>query len=436
MKRRFFEKITHFCKGESTTQVLLVEGARQVGKTFGVKSALEELDLPIVQINFEENKIFLNKVEQTREFSEFEFLLKQDFGFDPNRPSVLFIDECQESKKIGGYVRTFHERWKNVKTILTGSSTALLFSTHRNPVGRYQRLRVTPFSFKEFLEFQSKKALVEVLDNFTLTRSEIPHLVHQTFLEEFDNYLELGGLPGVLLAYKNGLDYRDFRLELILSQREDFLRKTNAFEASLFDAALSATAQHVGSPAKYTHLDAPYRQSKSIVSLLVEWFILRQIERHGTDPNKSEHTPKRYLYDLGVLKYFQARPLQSIKISDAGQPSLRTYLGGVLENAVLIELEQFYFNKGTISTWIDGSNTRKEVDFVVDHAGKSIPIEVKATLRTTNRHFKNCLSYLETTGEDLGVLVSPSPFKTLQNSSQKKLINLPIYLLSEFSKIL
>ena len=134
--------------------MLLVQGARQVGKTVICKQALSQLppNRKITFINLEESPDLKLQIDQTQNFAEFTALLRLSKGFAPGEDAVLFIDEAQESKKIGSYVRFMKENWQHTKCILTGSSMTKLFDNDtRVPVGRFESLIVRPSSFREYL---------------------------------------------------------------------------------------------------------------------------------------------------------------------------------------------------------------------------------------------------------------------------------------------
>ena len=139
---------------ETHSNVLLVQGARQVGKTLLCTQAVAALpkSRTSVSLNLELRPDIKLLMDGCQKFSDFESLLKSKMGFTPGAGAVLFIDEAQESKSIGGFVRFMKESWSDTKCILTGSSMSRLFDKDtRIPVGRYETLTVRPFSFREFL---------------------------------------------------------------------------------------------------------------------------------------------------------------------------------------------------------------------------------------------------------------------------------------------
>lgn len=428
MERGFFTEIRDFLFKSKVHSILLIRGARQVGKTYAVETVLDQTKRPSIRINLERDLVFRNKIDKSEDFDEFTFLLKSDFGFDPDVEQIVFIDEAQESEKLGAYVRFMKEEWKNKKVILTGSSTTRLFKKkQRVPVGRFASLKVSPFSFEEYLRFLNRDALLEEINQSSKKR--LSELIHEQLLKDYDRYLAIGGMPQVLEAVKNGENYESVRTALILSQKEDFISKTKIEDSSLFDDCLFAVANHVGSPSKYTAIGSSYHRAREIMSIMVNWLLILEVWRQGMDPNKGDYLPKRYLYDIGVLRHYQNRPFRNISILDAAQPDLRTHLGGIFENALLITLEGRYFRQGHITTWKRSQTTPHEVDFIIRKDGQYIPIECKASLRVTNRSFVNVIRYLELSRQDRGYVVSAAPYQVF-DTKKFKLINLPAYMAS------
>jgi predicted AAA+ superfamily ATPase len=110
-------------------------------------------------------------------------------------------------------------------------------------------------------------------------------------------------------------------------------------------------------------------------------------------------------------------------------PILRTPLGGVFENAVLLNLLQGASAFKSVATWKKGKPTGIEVDFTVDviDARTRIPVECKATTSIQKRHYKNIIHYLDLTGQKFGILVSAAPYEKIVNK-RRIILNLPIYL--------
>ena len=154
--------------------VLLVEGARQVGKTTLVSEALKNKPRSVV-LNLERDALARSSIDACRQFSDFEELLEDEYGYTGRDGRVLFFDEAQESIRLGGFVRVMKEEWSRATVVLSGSTLTRLFRDDtRYPVGRVERLIVRPFSFSEFLSAIDKPHLANLLLEGDLKNISVP----------------------------------------------------------------------------------------------------------------------------------------------------------------------------------------------------------------------------------------------------------------------
>ena len=202
--------------------ILLVEGARQVGKTALVQNALQKSSMPTYAVNLERDSLLQSEIDESKDFYEFQDLLQDRLGFEGGSRSIIFFDEAQESRKLGRCVRFMKEEWEKTTTILSGSTLRRLFRPDtRYPVGRVRRLVLWPFAFSEYLKAGGKEYLAEEILSVSPRISEKRH---QTLLSLYDQYLKTGGLPAVVQAYFAAEDYHRRRAEIIADYEQDFVR--------------------------------------------------------------------------------------------------------------------------------------------------------------------------------------------------------------------
>ena len=413
-----------FTSSKEPQNAIIVQGARQVGKSTLIETVLENAP-DVVRANLEENKILRDQIEKTTSFQEFELCLASFLGFSPQRSKILYFDEAQESQVLGSYVRFMKEKWPGVRTVLSGSSMTRLFhDDQRIPVGRITYFKVNPFNFSEFLLCRGKEILLNYINNFPKALS-IPAIIHQELLSELDLFLNIGGLPQVVTSFCANKDYINLRKDIFLSQQEDFVRKSGFRKTHLFSEALTGIATNLGFPSKYTHIAQRSADAKQIVEVLKNWHLVLEIEQRGINSTTSFH-PKRYIYDIGVAQVVRKHPFVLPKLTDASDPVLRTSLGGILENFTLLSLENYGGSAFEFSSWRKNSNQPIEVDFVWN-CKYPIPIECKSALKISRNTFSNIKAWLDTAGQRVGFLISPAPF-TITKEQQKLLINLPPYL--------
>ena len=425
MKRDIHLKLLSILKNKDHNEVIIIEGARQVGKSYLVNNVLEDLDQPFLAFDLEKDNKIRRQIEQTEDFEDFKTLMVDQYQLKNN--SILFIDEAQESKKLAAYVKSMKEDWPLVRVILTGSSMNRFFSKeNRIPVGRIKSLCVYSFNFTEFLKFSGNTELMEFIQSAPF---KIPKSRHLLLLKLYDQYLQVGGYPESVKAYTSGESYYEVIDEIIAALEEDFLRKEE-YQPYLFHDVIRAVSSHVGSLSKYSHIDTSKYNARKVVEAMKLWHIILEVPHFALDPHSSNFLPKRYLHDLGVLNRKRALAAPTISILDTIDPALRTPLGGLFENAVLLNLLEGGSAFKTISAWKKSSRADIEVDFIFDSElnQKKIPIECKASLQFKRKYTNNIIHYLKATNQKIGFVVSAAPLDIITTKEGFRIINLPIYL--------
>jgi len=410
------------------SNVIIIEGARQVGKTTLITELLSKLSgkRKIIRFNLEVEKTVRANIDECSSFAEFNAFLEKNYNFDSSSNQILFIDEAQESRQLGAFVRSMKEEWEQVKVVLTGSSMSRLFHKDvRFPVGRINRYKISPFNFYEFLLANGKDGLAKDISNWQYGEEIFP-LIHKEFLLQLDKYLLTGGLPMVVRTFAEQGDYRELRKSIYLDQEEDFVRKMILQKNYLFGDAFKGVANNLGFPSKYTHIAEKTNDAKEILSLLKKWHLILDVEQHGLNSTTLFY-PKRYVYDLGIAQDRRKMPFPDLSTLETTNQVLRTQLGGILENYLFLSLDNYKLWNYDLTSWRKNSNEQVEVDFVWRVDNMLLPIECKSTMRVTNRNFSSVRSFLDESGLKLGFLASCAPFQVFKINGQT-LINLPLYL--------
>lgn len=425
MKREIEGKLRSMLADDSGNNVIIIEGARQVGKSFMVNRVLESQSTPFLSFDLEKNKKLRRQIDETEDLTDFQALMTDQY--DLKKGTILFLDEAQESKKLADYVKSFKEDWPDTRVILTGSSMNRFFSKDtRIPVGRTRSLTVFSFSFSEFVEYIKGEDLADFLRSAPVA---VPASRHKLMLELFDRYMLVGGYPEAVIAYKSGAPYYEIIDEILAGLEEDFQRKEE-YEPALFGEVVRGVANYIGSPSKLTHFDTTKYRAKKIIDAMKGWHIVLEVAPYSLDPRGSNFLPKRYLHDIGVVNRRRSLAVPSTSILETVDPVLRTPLGGLFENAVLLNIVKGESAWYSVGTWKEANRSDIEVDFIMDvpGAGVKIPIECKAALTLKSKHYKNLLHYLRLTGQRFGIVVSAAPLETITTGDQITIMNIPVYL--------
>ncbi|MBN1982701.1 MAG: ATP-binding protein, partial [Chitinivibrionales bacterium] len=333
-----------------------------MGKTTLIESLSKKVDRGTIRINLEENRSAVDAIDICRDFSDFEKFLAVEHGFKGDGSQILFIDEAQESKNLGNFIRFMKEKWISTRVILTGSSLSRIFKQNiRFPVGRVSRYHLQPLRYCEFLKFLGKEALDSVgkADLFNIS-----DYIHSENLRHLQLYIDIGGLPGVVNDFMAGKNWLKTRSDLYLDYKADFSRIFSETESNMFDLCLRAVSNNLGSPSLYSQVTKSttslYKKIPEFLHLLEEWKLVLKAETRSAKPESQNYSPKRYIYDIGISNDLRLFAFPKIDVVETCDASLRKPLGGILENILASELVGHDF---TLASWKKDQNSY-EVDFV------------------------------------------------------------------------
>ena len=416
--------------------VLLVEGARQVGKSSLVRQALEKCNRKYFAFNLEKETLMRRFIDDCEEFNEFNQLLRDRIGFDGNSGHILFIDEAQESRKLGQFVRFMKEDWRNSTVILTGSTLSRLFRDDiRYPVGRIQKVTLWPFSFSEFLMALGKEDVANEICN---GKTDISLSHHQYLLELYDLFLITGGLPEIVMAHANGKGFEPLLDQLIADYENDFVRIFGEKDIAIVKSCFKSVANFVGSPSKNTSvIPSPSTPQNArindIFSRLESWHLLIKAEQKGPNAEANHsYLPKRYMFDTGILRRLRESAWPSISVIRTLSSAARIPLGGALENQCAIDISRFSENVFGWKKYSSGC----EIDFIVKKLDRSVPVECKASLKFDRKHMRGLLDYMAEYKIEIGILVSLAHYQQIDVPETGKIINIPAYLLESLDRFI
>ena len=412
--------------GDEHKNVLLVEGARQVGKTALIEHALMRSDKRSCSANLEKDTLFRALIDDCDSFEMFARLLRDRLDFDPAAGGILFIDEAQESMALGRFVRFMKEDWSRATVILSGSTLRHLFRKEtRYPVGRVKNLVLGPFSFSEYLAARGKTALAADVLNPDI---RFDSHQHELLLDLFDAFLEVGGLPEVVLAGPK--EHREVRAQILADYERDFIRLFGEDLLPIVKSCFRSVANFVGSPSKNASVVANPSSTLNerigeVFSRLENWHLLMLSQQRGPGPEGSHrYLPKRYMFDTGILRHIREAAVPPIQLMGTLTPGARTPLGGIIENQTAIELHRCGL---PLCGW-KKSSSGTEIDFVYQPGARVVPVECKATLAVNLKHTRGLCDYMKIYGLDLGIVISLAPQAELSLPDGGTIANMPAYL--------
>ena len=425
---------------EPHKNVLLVEGARQVGKTSLVEHALAASGKGIFAANLERDTRLRSLIDGCGDFREFEQVVADRLRFSPGPDRALFLDESQESLRLGGFVRFMKEEWRDATVILSGSTLGRLFRDDvRYPVGRVQQLRVAPFAFSEFLVANGQEQLAAFVrsDDAAVTPAR-----HARLIELFDRFLETGGLPAAVIAQAAGQDHREILGQIAADYERDFIRIFGERDSAIVAACFRSVTHFVGSPSKNTSVipnpgTTVNARINEVFARLQSWHMVLRSDQRGPAPESAHaYLPKRYLFDTGLLRWHRELGVPAINVIGTATPAARGPLGGILENQVAIELTRLGL---PLCGW-KKTPSGGEIDFLMPRGGRIVPVECKAGRSIDRRSLRGIADYLDAYDQPAGVIVSFAPLTTFEVESKpgrgsRRVTLLPATLLERLYRV-
>ncbi|OGI34716.1 MAG: hypothetical protein A2259_02815 [Candidatus Moranbacteria bacterium RIFOXYA2_FULL_43_15] len=367
LPRTIFPKIWEKIDSE---EILLLNGARQVGKTTILKMIGEKL---VSEKKIDPKKIHWFDLEDANDLANWS---EQNSIFpllplDDKEKHYIFIDEFQRSKNIGSILKVLHDHHPNLKIIITRSASWYL-NIDESLVGRKQVFEIWPLNFEEFVLWQNDtnfSALYnQAKNNIKTTPQKIIEAINQRFLD----FLRFGGYPAVILR-KTKEEKIVVLTELLNAYLTRDIQLWNYAANTLqVKKILTLLASFVGSPLNISNLSKNAEISRTItqnrLELLQNTFILHLISPYFSNKTRElTKSPKVYLVDNG---------LRNILLSNFSVLPQTADFGYLVENFVAGELLKKSSAIEQILFWqtIQG----QEVDIVKKSENIILPIEIKS----------------------------------------------------------
>ncbi|MGD9152242.1 MAG: AAA family ATPase [Gammaproteobacteria bacterium] len=436
----------------SDRKPLVMRGARQVGKTWLVRQLAKITGSQLIEINFEQNPQFASMFESN---DPKQIIINLGAALNTTiaiSKSILFLDEIQTVPELLSKLRWFAEDLPELAVISTGSLLDFVLAEHSfsMPVGRISYLHLEPLTFEEFLLAKGQKKLFEFIQNFSWQNS-IPKLIHEKLLSLFKEYIIIGGMPAVTASWiKNNSPVEINRLhhELLTAYKDDFAKYAGKISTVRLEEVLTAFSQMLGKKFIYNKVnkEVSYTSIKNALQLLVKAGICHQVISTAANgiPLGAEINTKFFKVigiDVGLvsaalkLGLHQMDSITEINLINSG---------GIAEQVVgqlLRTIEPGYIEP-SLYYWVrEQKNSAAEVDYLIQHQNKIIPIEVKAGSTGTLKslHFFMALKKLQTAVRINSDVPTITQINTkIHNGSTIKyqLISIPFYLTQQLYRLL
>ena len=367
-KREILENIW---KKIDSSEILLLNGARQVGKTTLMKMIKNKL---IYEKGVKPKNIFWYDLEQVDDLSIWNKQISalNDLPInDRNEKYYLFIDEFQRSNEIGSTLKVIHDHYPHIKPIITGSASWYL-DIDESMAGRKEVFSIWPLNFSEFTEWNNDKKVKNhyqyCLKNIDIAPKEIIEIVNYSYIK----YATYGGYPKIVLSEEKEQKVKKLS-EIINSYLTRDIKIWNYTANTLqVKNILILLASQIGSLLQISNLSNNSQLGRTMLinrlELLQNTFILHLINPYFTNKIKEiAKAPKVYLIDSGLSN--------SLLNTFFYEPKTKNF-GHLVENVVATELLKTANVLDNIMFW--RTVRGREVDLIKKHENKLIPIEVKS----------------------------------------------------------
>ena len=378
-------------KSDDQRMPLLLNGARQVGKTYILRTFGAEHFKNVAYVNLEANQAAASIFAEDLSPQHLIRYLESTIGEKilPGK-TLLFLDEVQSCERALTSLKYFCEDAPKIHVAAAGSLLGVAVNREKYsfPVGKVETLALYPLDFEEYLWARGRESLAEEIRSHCETLESLPEGLHKVAQELYREYLVVGGMPACVNAFareKSFLDAASAQTQIVNASVADMAKYATASESVKIRACYqSIPAQLAKENRKFQYKVVRKGGSAALFGESIEWLTLAglvlkcQKISHAYVP-VSVHMElssfKLYMGDVGLLMQQSGIPQQLILSGIENQ-----FLGAVAENYVAQQLAA----RGHALVYWESDSTA-EVDFVMQRDMDIVGIEVKSGLNTRSR---------------------------------------------------
>lgn len=365
-------------------RALLIDGARQVGKTFTIRKVLKAQNCEYIEFNLLDNPSIINLLSKSETVDEMItslslFTNKQFY----KGKTFIFFDEIQEFKELATKIKFWVDEG-SFRYILSGSLLGVTLKNIKSaPVGYLKTLTMYPLDFEEFLQlYNFNDDLKKLLYRSFVNKIAINDSVHTQMLKIFNMYLIVGGMPAAVEKFKESKNLEDvmnIHEDIIAQYKKDFthyeVEDKRPYLTKIYDLI---PAELNSNNKRFNFADIKkglqYSRSENNFVWLMESGVALPVYNvvEPTIPlmlNEKSSLFKLFLSDVGMLTTMYGRTTK-IKLLENNEDINN---GALYENVIAQELKAHNFK-----LYYYNSKKYGEIDFVIEHKGKILPIEVKS----------------------------------------------------------
>ena len=430
MYRIAIEKLYKW-KNNKRRKPLIIEGARQVGKTWLMKEFGKQAYADTVYINFDSNSrmadLFSADLDTDRLIMGLELYAGRKINPDN---TLLIFDEVQEVPRALASLKYFYENAPQYHIVCAGSLLGIALHQGTSfPVGKVDFLKLYPLSFSEFLMATGNERFAELLKKQDY---EMITSFKQTYIDALKHYYFVGGMPEAVQSFAESKDFNEVRAiqkRILAAYEQDFSKHApNEIVPKIRMLWNSIPSQLARENKKFIYglvrEGGRAREYETAIMWLSDCGLVHKVSRVNAAgiPLKAYEDLKAFklfIVDVGLLGCMTG--LRQRTLLD-GDDLFVEFKGALTEQYVCQQLKTiedlgiYYYTNDRGSC---------EIDFVVDTGEQIVPIEVKAE---TNLRAKSLKTYRERFEPEFSVRTSMADYK-----KEDWLLNLPLYAIENIT---
>ena len=365
-------------------KALLIDGARQVGKTYIIRNTLESEQCDYIEFNLLKTPELSSLLEKSETVDD----MITNLSLFSKKPFVkgrtfLFFDEIQEFKELTTKIKFWVDEG-SFRYVFSGSLLGVELKNLKSaPVGYLKTLTMYPLDFEEFLQiYNFTDELKESLHRSFVTRTSVNETVHDRMMQIFNVYMNVGGMPSAVEHFRETRSLEDVISEhedIVVQYKKDFTRyekeEKKPYLTQIYDLI---PAELNSSNKRFNFADIKkglrYERSEDNFIWLASAGVALPVYNVSAPElplllNEKSSLFKLFLSDTGILTTLYGRATKMQLLSDNQDINH----GSLYENVVAQELKAHGFK-----LYYYNSKKFGELDFVIEYKGKVLPIEVKS----------------------------------------------------------
>ena len=425
MKRAAFQTLLQW-KNSETRKPLILEGARQVGKTYLMLQFAKNAYQDFVYCNFEEDpglaSLFEGKLNAYYLIEQLSFYINKKITA-PN--TLIIFDEIQVAPNVLTSLKYFNEQANQYHLIAAGSLLGVSIGQKSAfPVGKVNFLQLYPLNFIEYLHAIDEHMLASLLEEKT-EFTPLSEAIHEKLMHYFRIFIFIGGMPEVVENYRIHQDIQQVRTlqkniqNAYASDFSKYATPDESLKISQIWQSIPSQLAKENKKFKLNEIQSGARYAR--YELAIEWLRKAGLIYLAYDTTCATPPLETYIHSNHFKLYYLDTGLLGARLNISSQhitqkESLYTeYKGALLENYCAKEIKPLFGEQ--LHYWRSGNQA--EVDFLIEEANHIFPVEVKSGF---SKHKQSLTAFQNKYQPPKAIRLSPRNF-----DEQGVFVNIPLY---------